>query len=73
MKNEGYHGAQAQGEALGDGGPQGKAVSKVVDTIPEDDQPSQRLDVVQVMAEPLPQLFAFTLCREMGNGRQNLS
>ena len=62
MEDQGYHGAHSQGEALRDGCPLGQAIDKVVESIPHDDQPGQRLN-----APVLPQLLVILHVQRWSN------
>ena len=45
MEDNGDHGADSQSEALGDGRPKSKTISKVVDGVTQDDYPGKGLDL----------------------------
>ncbi len=49
MEDESNGGAEAKRQTLSNGRPQSKAISKVVYGVTQDDEPSQRFDVPNVM------------------------
>ena len=51
MQHDGNGGADAQREALGNGSPNNQPISKVVQTVPHDDDPSQGLDAQDVATQ----------------------
>ena len=67
VEDDGNGGADPERQTLGDGSTEGKAVSKVVDTVSDEDHPGKGFDVEQVS----PHFLEIVLEKEGGRGRES--